>query len=375
MINDVITDLLIESPYYGYLAGRVRFIPNNYIKHMHTTFDNGPMIGYNKDWFDAMPYEKQKGAVMHELLHLALLHFMRRDGRDPILWHMACDIAVSELMDKDLIHEAIITSMGIFMETGLVLPVKATAEQYYERLQDDEEDVDYTYKSEEQVIVFDSGKRFDGNPLTEVDGKDLQTLALVDELAKVQMASQQEHALGEDLSLRTEAVYSSYKVNWRNVLKRFLTGQGRIQTRRSYKRVSRRYEDLPGKKRTVGLRALVAVDESGSISNEDVKAFHEELVRINGINTADITAVRFDTTCSEPVSLARFVGERKRTRRGGTDFRPVFKLADELKIPMVVLFTDGQGEAPPNVNQKVLWVLTNHGRAPVDYGMSIKFTE
>ena len=211
--------------------------------------------------------------------------------------------------------------------------------------------------------------------MEEVAGDGLEIKSLVDELTLVQIAADAEDGMEKSLLEQTEAIYRPYKVNWRNVLKRFLAGQGRIHTRKSYKRQSRRYEDLPGSKRSVGVRALVAVDESGSVSDEEVAAFHKELIRINGINGADITAVRFDSACSEPMPLARFVSENKRERRGGTDFRPVFEMADRMKIPMVIVFTDGEGEAPTSVQQKVLWVLTSRGRLNVDYGIKVKFQE
>ncbi len=373
MMRDVIIDLLIESPYYGYLANRVRYQEDKSVVTILTSFEQGPIMKYNPDWLNTYNKLQRKGILVHELLHLALLHFLRRDGREAIRWHLACDLAISELMDPDLVEQTKLTTQAMFVETGLVMPSKARAEVYYEFLEDNEEQIDYSYDSKKQTITFEDGKSYQSGKLEEIKEMDIHSRAMVDELSRVQVASQSEDALNGLLSDVTEMVYSAYKVNWHHVLKRFLSGQGRVLKHKTYKRVSRRFEDLLGNKRSTGLKAMVAVDESGSISNQDIEAFYQELVRIHGIQHADIQVVRFDTTCSKPVALQQFLIEKRRTKRGGTDFRPVFELADQMKIPLLVFFTDGDGEAPISSRQKVLWVLTNDGRQPAKYGTSIKF--
>lgn len=375
MIKEILVDLLIENPYYGYLASKVQFEATSSVDRFHWTFGRIPMLSYNHEWLQAQAYVIRKGLMIHELLHLALLHFMRRDGREEILWHMACDIAISELIDPEMVHEGILTVPLAMRETGLTLPYKATAEIYYDLLKGNESQQPYTYDDGEKSICFESGKVYFGEPLEQMNKEDMFVSAFMDELTSAHVAASNEDVLSDDLGKMTEEVYKDYKVNWRNTLKRFLSGQGRIQTRKSYKRQSRRFDDLPGSRRSLGIRALVAVDESGSVSNEEVVAFHKELLRINGINMARISALSFDTTCSEPVPLNQFITDMKRHRRGGTDFRPVFDVADLMKIPLVILFTDGQGQAPIEVKQKVLWVLTKDGKSPADYGTSIRFME
>lgn len=374
-IKDIMFDLLIDNPYYGYLVGKVRFKEDPEQARIKMTFNQVPTVLYNPEWFDALEDVAKKGAVIHELLHLALLHPFRREDREPELWHVACDIANSEFMRKEHIHEEIITRDVIFMETSVRLEPQKTAEYYYQRLLDEDDRIDLRYKTGSPTVTFESGRAYHFDMADDMPNNDMNAQAMIEELTTVQSASLIEGVIHEELAEHTEGIYKDYKVNWRNVLKRFLSGQGRIIVRKSYKRQSRRYDDLPGTKRSVGVRAMVAVDESASISNEDVKAFHRELMRINTITGTDITAVRFDTSCSDPVPLKQFVSEHKRERRGGTDFRPVFQLADQLKMPLVILFTDGDGEAPESVDQKVLWVITNHGKAPVDYGTVVRFDE
>jgi len=145
--------------------------------------------------------------------------------------------------------------------------------------------------------------------------------------------------------------------------------------RRSYKRQSRRFDNLPGTKRSIGVTALLAVDESGSISNALVNQFYTELRNINKITSAAIQVTRFDTECTDPVPLDKFKFNQKREKSGGTDFRPVFNLADKLRMKLLIIFTDGDGIAPDSAHQNTLWVITGNGKKPADFGHYVTFDQ
>ncbi len=118
----------------------------------------------------------------------------------------------------------------------------------------------------------------------------------------------------------------------------------------------------------------MALDESGSIPDSVVDIYLKELKEINRITGVSIMVTRFDTHCSEPEPLNRFILNKGREKQGGTDFRPIFEMADKTKIPLVIIFTDGDGKVPHRVSQKVLWVLTGGGKNPADFGQEIFFT-
>jgi predicted metal-dependent peptidase len=123
----------------------------------------------------------------------------------------------------------------------------------------------------------------------------------------------------------------------------------------------------------LGVNALLAIDESGSISMPQAVKFYNEILSINRITGTSLLVTEFDTTCTGPVPIDRYSRDKRRVRNGGTDFRPVFTLADKMKIPVVIIFTDGDGAAPESVNQKVLWILTKGGKKPVQYGECVVF--
>ena len=177
----------------------------------------------------------------------------------------------------------------------------------------------------------------------------------------------------QSLNSELDTIYTQAQIDWKTMFKRFLTGRGRMQTRATYKRESRRYDNFPGSKRSVGLRVLIALDESGSISNEQLQTFFNEVMAVNRITNAQILVSEFDTECTKPKPAEEYRQVKNREKNGGTDFRPVFELADSLKVSLLVIFTDGEGSAPERANQRVLWVLTQGGKQPAPYGYSAMF--
>jgi predicted metal-dependent peptidase len=374
-VEKIITELLINNPYYGYLASKLRFRSSNQVQHMKLKWCEVPTVLYNEEWFNLLSKKQQMSMIVHELIHVALLHFYRRDGRDLIIWNVACDIAVSELMSDFEPCEDIVTSDIASRELGISIEPKRNAEYYYNELMEVNDSISFTNEAGEAKIAFDGGNYYDSEVLEEMSNDNVESKAMVQELNQIRDMSLEEGALGEELMTEVIELYSDYRIHWRNVLKKFLAGDGRIKKKKSYKGQSRRFEDMPGTKRTFGFQALLAIDESGSITDTQIEAFRKEMVRINKISGNDMLVVRFDMTCSEPMRLNQFITSNKRERRGGTDFKPVFNFANKIGIRNIILFTDGEGNAPATVQQRVLWVLTNEGKNPSDFGAEVRFQQ
>jgi predicted metal-dependent peptidase len=103
-----------------------------------------------------------------------------------------------------------------------------------------------------------------------------------------------------------------------------------------------------------------------------VEILHE-MLNIKKITNASLSVTEFDIDCTEPVPIERYIREKKRVKNGGTDFVPVFKLADKMHIQLLIIFTDGDGKVPESCNQRVLWVLTRGGKKPCEFGDYVIF--
>jgi predicted metal-dependent peptidase len=372
-IKDVIMMLLIEQPFYGYIASSVSFEETEKIAAIKMASIPELVITYNPVWFDSLQDHFKIGVVLHELLHVILLHPHRRGNRQMLLWSVACDMAVGELMPSKYLATDAVTVDRISRKLKRTIDHNRNAEYYYEFITDVEEQISFITIEGDSILVFEGEGSLKVQKLSDETATTAELNALKSSLSQTISEAKADNEIPSGLEERVNEVYKDFQIDWRVILKRFLTGRGKMITRKSYKRQSRRYDELPGTKRSVGVDALIAIDESGSISDFLVQSFYEELKEINKITGTSMLVTRFDTACTLPVPLHSFVVESKRIKRGGTDFRPIFKLADEQKIPLVIVFTDGDGEAPASVNQNTLWVLTKNAKKPTAFGYCLEF--
>lgn len=372
-MKEIVMRLLLEQPFYGYVASSVTFTESDSIAAIKSASIPSLKILYNPEWFNTLPNDHKMGAVIHELLHIILLHPFRRMNREAILWSVACDMAANELIFGRWLPAEAVTVSEIEKRIKRTMERKRNAEYYYDILSDTDDMKGFIGIQGDSILISEGGRELIAQTVPDEAVSGMEITALKQNLAQAVEQAGMGGELPAELEDSLDDVYRELRVNWRIILKRFLSGRGKLLTRKSYKRQSRRYDNLPGTKRTVGVNALLAIDESGSISDALVKEFYKELKEINKITGVCIQVTRFDTECTPPVGLNKFVIESKREKRGGTNFKPVFKLADDLKIPLVIIFTDGDGEAPDSVNQSTLWVLSKNGKKPAGYGAFVTF--
>ena len=106
---------------------------------------------------------------------------------------------------------------------------------------------------------------------------------------------------------------------------------------------------------------LVAVDVSGSISDDDLKFFFSTINRFFKYGVEKIDALTFDTSPGEPVTLTRAKAEFKVKGRGGTNFQPVVDyMAEHKEYDGLIIFTDGYApkpDVPARLKGHLLWIL------------------
>ena len=165
-------------------------------------------------------------------------------------------------------------------------------------------------------------------------------------------------------SLREEIRKSVIRtVDWRNVLRNFVGSLERGNSTTSMKRINKRYPYIhPGKKRGYTAKLLIAVDQSGSVSDGMLSMFFGELAALT--KRVSVTILPFDYTVAEDQMVEWKKGTNpdiKRVRGGGTDFEAPTRFANDPKNRgrwdgMLVL-TDGECSKPGPSRIKRGWVL------------------
>ena len=372
-IQEVLFKFLYLYPFYGNLLSKLNVKLNINIKTIIIQFFPKYLIEFNKTWFDALNNNQKIGVIKHELLHVILLHKARRGNRKKALWAISTDLAVNQFIEPVYLLEEDLTINKINNDLNIELKNNESAEFYYSFLIDYFSQFKITENDNKISIKMASGIHYSSEILDDVKLSQFQIRVIENSVSDSLNYSGKSENIKTELISSLNNNYSTSKVNWRKVIKKFLSKTGQLNIKKSYKRVSRRFSDSPGKIKSKGVKALIALDESGSMPDSIVENYIEELKIINKITGVDIQVVRFDNKCSDPVSINNFIKEEGRELRGGTSYIPIFKLADKLKIEQVIVFTDGDGEYPESVNQNVLWLLTEDCLIPPLFGEFIYF--
>ena len=116
---------------------------------------------------------------------------------------------------------------------------------------------------------------------------------------------------------------------------------------------------VPGSKRNFTTKILIAVDTSGSISNDDLQLAFGFIKNFFKYGIARIDVIQFDTQIypDSLVELSKAPKVFNIKGRGGTDFNEVFEYSQE-KNPTydgVIIFTDGYASVP-----KTKWLSNNY---------------
>src|SRR5579863_341585 len=90
--------LIQKQPFYASLVLKMRFEESSEIE---TADVDGKTIRYNPDFISQFDVRRVAGLLAHEVMHVALLHHTRRNGRGPRKWNYAADYAINPILIKD----------------------------------------------------------------------------------------------------------------------------------------------------------------------------------------------------------------------------------------------------------------------------------
>lgn len=83
----------MREPFFASLLLKMNFKPD---PSADTIWANGIDVGYSPKFVLETSLDKLKGALVHEAMHIILMHHTRIGARDPWRWNIACDYVVNE---------------------------------------------------------------------------------------------------------------------------------------------------------------------------------------------------------------------------------------------------------------------------------------
>jgi predicted metal-dependent peptidase len=165
----------------------------------------------------------------------------------------------------------------------------------------------------------------------------------------------------------------------RVILQRFLQEYSKGDY--SWQKPNRRYWPewhLPSLHSRSLIDITVAVDTSGSVDDDQFQIMVSEIAGIFRIvKPKEITLIQFDTNIKSITKIRslRDLRQCEFTGRGGTKVNAVIDWAILNKPQLLMFFTDGEFNAPPQeyTANKTLWLIHNNDQFRSNYGKVVHY--
>ena len=164
---------------------------------------------------------------------------------------------------------------------------------------------------------------------------------------------------------QVEKINSNPILSWQSILKKYI-GTISAGYRKTRTRLNRREPDrfdISGKINDKTLKIVVAIDTSGSVTNEDISYIFTEIFSIISKKHYELTIIECDSEVQKVYKVNKLSDiQLKVTGRGGTAFSPVIDYINNDKYyrdALLIYFTDGYGEKKIKkpLTYKNLWVI------------------
>jgi predicted metal-dependent peptidase len=348
------------------------------------------------------------GVNEHEHFHLLLQHVTSRRREPASLHNIATDLAINSLISR---CDTMSRLPSMLLLPGLLnkgpvdpklpkevqeaqaklnkiiaeLPQEQASEWYFNKLKQESEKHGYEWGKKGMKVPGASKPGEDGEdegwvlwPSDQHEGWDDIPEELRDIVdGKIKHAMRKACEKGDSSpngwgnipsELREEIRAAAFgSVDWKSVLKNW-TGMRQAGGRsRSIKRIDRKYPLIhPGLKRSRNPNILVAVDQSGSVDDEQLSRIFGALDGCSKQITFHV--LPFDYSCAESDLFTWKRGSKphlQRVRSGGTSFDCVVDFVNRPenrgRFEGLIIASDGEAGQPPPSRVKLAWLITpNH---------------
>lgn len=378
--------IIIDLPFFGSLLVSLRTVENKMIPSFRM---DGEVIEYNGDYVNTLTKEELRTVICECILHGALGHIFRMESREPIRYNHACDYAVANIMRDSNMHALKPTDQGGSAQIRDYFKLEGafkgwcpkveefdnlSAEEIYNLLpptppgkgqpgsspgkqkpknsEDDEEE-------QEPPPAMSPGE------IAPAKGDKAEQEQLEDQWkVKVIQAANVANSMGKlpELLQRLVDDISAPRVPWRDQLRQFFNVRQRDEYSWKAPRRSLIHRGLymPSLDSVRMGPIVLAVDTSGSVNDEILRAFQSEVQAVLDECMPERLIVIY---CDAEVNLVKEYKpgdmiELKAVGGGGTDFQPVFRFVEtsDFEPACLVYLTDLMGRFPKEIPvYPVLW--------------------
>lgn len=361
--------LSMHAPFFAALAmfAEVRFSVD--VKLAAT---DGRCLWFHPTHYGELAAEERDAVFLHELLHAALLHPLRRGLREAETFNIAADIVVNGM---------VAAGPSLRLPTGAIRDPKLEhlcVEEIYELLQKRKPSqrpqlplVDLLASAPDAAASSTAARKESGDPSSIAEAAGLQDRQELEahwkqaiQQARVLAQSEGKGDLPAGIQRQLDEI-ADPQLDWRSQLWRYL-----VHTPNDYSGFDRRFihqglylDHLEGE----SVEVYCCIDTSGSVGEDELNLFLSE---VRGILSAypllRCWLFYADARCYGPYELQEGSDLPTLEGGGGTDFRPFFrkvaKLWNREKQAVCVYLTDGYGGFPKQEPElPTLWLVVPGG--------------
>ena len=367
--------LVLQHPFLGALLLKLDMRPDERCRSIAT---DGVEIRYRSKFLAELALTDIQFHLTHQVLHCALGHPWRRGHRLSAVWDIACDYAVNQL----LLDEGFKPVAGALIDEryrGL------SAEEIYPLLDLGEHRIPLDEHAWPLPYRLSAGFP---SPLTISPKATNEMETLTDRLpvdaesendiaeswqANVTHMAQPMRSKGRLSASLQSALGDALQpvLPWQALLARFLASHARDDY--SFHRISRRGgEALLPSLHSQQTNLVIAIDNSGSISNAELNEFVGEIDALKSQVRAQVTLLACDVAlhsdCPWHFATTEAIHMPEQwAGGGGTRFTPVFNWVENQgqATDALIYFTDAMGEFPEREpSYPVLWLVKGRGKVP-----------
>jgi predicted metal-dependent peptidase len=362
---------LMNDPKYCLYSGIFMLGRTEIDDSVPTACTDGRNIFYGRKFVDKLQDTELKGLILHENLHKAFRHttvWKHLYEKDPQLANMACDYVINLMIHDSDPQGSMVT-----------LPEGGCLDEKYRGM-----DAGQVFKLLQQQ--GGKGGKGDGNGDSQEEGG--QGFDEHDWESANEMSQDEQQALAREIdqALRQGALLAGKlngnvpreiseameaKVNWREVLRDFVSSICNDKDNATWRRPNRRLVAsgvyLPSVIGEAVGRITVGIDTSGSIGNEQIGQFLGELLSIcNHVQPEGIDLLYWDTEVCQHEKYERgeyeaMMSSTKPKGGGGTDAScvPNYLLEHKMRPECVIMLTDGYVSDWGRWAHPVFWGITS----------------
>ena len=370
-VSEAKAKLLVEYPYFGTLASRLKLVQND---NIGTFLSDGERLEYNDEYLESLSLSELEFALANAAMHTVLAHKNRKNSRYGWLWQLSTDYAINAML----------------MQNGLDMPLGVNyenrfeglyAEEIYAILKDEIKNEEFSDDESDETGFNENEKRQNNrsNSSTQNSSDANKPQMEVENSANEELLSQMNEKLLQDEMQRGELPLG---------LERFfdLTCKSKIDWREELAwAIDRFYRDnyttLPPSKKLLylgtylpsltseNIKLTIAIDSSGSVNEELLSSFMSEVnsIMLHHANYEIDLLVADAKVHSHEKFYAGDMLTCKLKGGGGTDFRRVFEYVEQnlYDTSLLLYFTDLDGIFPKSEPfYEVLWISPKESQTP-----------